>query len=93
MMTRRTKRFESAVQMGSCTVEQHLRALHDHTKRTGKNPIMQEVLMTETPTGTAAGEFRVKSLLQPSPIAVLSHPFGPELKSWEHEVDVDCVPD
>jgi hypothetical protein len=53
---------------------------------------MQEVLMSGTPTGAAAGESN-RSLMRPSPIAILSHPFGPELKEWEKGVEVDCGAD
>ena len=75
--------------MGSATVEHHLGQLEAKRRKTKKNPSMQEVLMTETPTGRAASKPN-RSLMQPSPIAVLSHPFGPELKQWEKGVAVDC---
>jgi hypothetical protein len=76
--------------MGSQAVHHHLRYLEEKRRRTKKNPSMQEVLMTGTPTGKAAGKSKFRSLMQPSPIAVLSHPFGPELKQWEQGVEVEC---
>jgi hypothetical protein len=75
--------------MGSTTVKHHLGHLEEKRRKTNKNPSMQEVLMTGTPTGRAASKSN-RSLMQPSPIAVLSHPFGPELKEWEKGVEVDC---
>ena len=77
--------------MGSCTVAQHLKRMEAWTATTGRDPSMQEVLMYQTPTGGAAGKSR--SLLQPSPFVVMAHPFGPELKTWEQGVDVDCGAD
>jgi hypothetical protein len=75
--------------MGSPRLEHHLRHLEAKRLKTKKNPSMRDVLMTDTPTGRAASESN-RSLMQPSPIAVLSHPFGPELKEWEKGVEVDC---
>ena len=75
--------------MGSAAVKHHLGHLEEKRRKTNKNPSMQEVLMTGTPTGRAASKSN-RSLMQPSPIAVLSHPFGPELKEWEKGVEVDC---
>jgi hypothetical protein len=47
--------------------------------------------MHDTPKGRAAG--KSGSLLMPAPIAVLSHPFGKQLKEWEQGVEVDCGED
>ena len=33
-----------------------------------------------------------RSLMQPSPLAVLAHPFGKDLQEWEKGVPVDCGP-
>jgi hypothetical protein len=48
--------------------------------------------MSDTPTGISASKSN-RSLMRPSPLATLAHPFGQELKEWEKGVDVDCGAD
>jgi hypothetical protein len=45
--------------------------------------------MTGNPTGRVASKSN-RLLMQPTQIAVLLHPLGPNLKEWETGVDVDC---
>ena len=80
---------DEQLMMGSAKIERHLIQLEQKRRKTKKNPSMQEVLMTGTPTGKAASKSN-RSLMRPSPIAELSHPFGQELKEWEKGVEVDC---
>ena len=47
--------------------------------------------MHDTPVGEAASKWT--SFLQTSPLVILSHPFGEELKQWEQGVRVECGPD
>ena len=75
--------------MGSQKVVAHFQRL----ARQPGDPSPAQVLMRDTPTGTSAGESPYRSLMQPAPLAVLAHPFGPELKRWEQGVEVDCGPD
>jgi hypothetical protein len=75
--------------MGNHAVEEHLRIIGK--KRKGRPPTIAEVIMHDTPTGRASG--KSGSLLRPAPIAVLSHPFGQQLKDWEQGVEVDCGED
>jgi hypothetical protein len=70
--------------MGSCTGHRQ-EAKGEATQHCGGH------IMHDTPTGRAAG--KSGSLLMPSPIAVLSYPFGSQLKEWEKGVEVDCGED
>jgi hypothetical protein len=75
--------------MGNDTVEEHLRTIN--RKRNGKPPSIAKVIMHDTPMGRATG--KNGSLLMPAPIAVLSYPFGKQLKEWEQGMEVDCGED
>jgi hypothetical protein len=78
--------------MGSVIIEKHLIELEKRRRTTRENPSMQEVLMSDTPTGQSASKSN-RLLMRPSPLATLAHLFGQELKEWEKGVDVDCGAD
>ena len=89
---RQAQRFKDTL-IGQKIVESHLRQVASKAKRTRKNPTLQEVLMHNTATGAAAGKSSA-SLMKPSPLLVLAHPFGPTLEKWSNDgVPVDCGED
>ena len=89
---RQAQKFQNTI-IGQKQAELHLREVSSKAKRTRATPSLQEVLMYDTMTGSAAGKSSA-SLMQPSPLLVLAHPFGPELKEWStNGVPVDCGKD
>ena len=85
--------LERTLRTGNHTVREHLQQLEKRTRTSGQGPSLSEVLMVDTPTGEAASKSTSnKSLMQPTPFAVLLHPFGPTLKEWEKGVKADCGP-
>jgi uncharacterized protein (DUF1501 family) len=64
-----------------------------HQERRGGPSAMDPVLSRETPTQKAKGKSKknkLVKLLKLSALAIMSHPFGAELASWDKGVAVDC---
>jgi hypothetical protein len=81
----------------AAAVIQHLEtAAEAHRKRRAGPSALDPVLAKETPLKRTKSNYYKKksmSLLKLSALAVMSHPFGIELASWEKEVAVDCGPE
>ena len=75
--------------MGDPQVEQHLRTI---SKKKPPASIANVLMQPGTPLAQSAGK-SPRSLLQPAPIVVCTHPFGSTLKDWQAGVTVDCGPD
>jgi hypothetical protein len=79
-------------QQCSATVREHLETIAEaHRKRRAGPSALDPVTSEQTPMKRHRGKSNsnVMSLLQVSALAVLSHPFGSELASWDKGVAVD----
>ncbi len=77
----------------SAAVRKHLETIAEaHRKRRAGPSALDPVTSEQTPMKKHKGKSnsKVMSLLQVSALAVLSHPFGSELASWDKGVAVDC---
>jgi hypothetical protein len=73
-------------------IHEHFEELDGKRKATNQHPTVQQTLQfAESPQKRAAGESR--SLMHPSPLVELVHPFGAELKNWSAGIQVDCGKD
>jgi hypothetical protein len=82
----------------SAAVTQHLRAITEAHRKQKKasGPSGVDPMRSETPRKKSKGKevkSRGASLLKLSALAILSHPFGKELASWEKGVAVECGPE
>jgi hypothetical protein len=71
-------------------VQQLQRVAKDHRNRKAGPSALDPALGGPTPMKQGQGKFRKKKLMELSALAVMSHPFGKELATWDEGVAVDC---
>jgi hypothetical protein len=82
----------SFVSEASKRVRDHLTSLQENNRKRKRTSTIAEVLMMGSKTPMAKTKGEKLSLMQPTPFALMIHPFGAELKRWQKGVVVECGP-